>query len=204
MRRNDIIDAAENLFFSRGYENVTMDDIAKALEMARATLYLSFKNKDDIYAAVAIRASKIIGRMFGDINQNGKTGLEKVESVAMTYYEFYKKYAGYYMAYYHTGMFSQEGSPDLEELREIRINSFRVVVDAVKEGIRDGTIRDDVDPEAATLVMLSMSNNALNLSPVTRMYMENYGLTQESLYERTVEMMIRSIKNKKHGKKRSK
>ena len=54
MRRNDIIDAAEKLFFSRGYENVTMDDLAKELEMSRAALYLSFKNKGDIYAAIAI------------------------------------------------------------------------------------------------------------------------------------------------------
>ena len=185
MRRNDIVDAAEKLFFSRGYENVTMDDIAKELEMSRAALYLSFKNKEDIYAAIAIRASKIVSRMFRELSQKERTGIEKIRFVGSTYYEFYKQYTGYYMAYYHTGMFDINGSPDLEELKQIRVNSFGVVVDAVKEGMRDGTIREDIDPEAATLVMLSMSNNALNLSPVTRMYMENYGLTQETLYERT-------------------
>ena len=161
MRRNDIVDAAEKLFFSRGYENVTMDDIAKELEMARAALYLSFKNKEDIYAAIAIRASKIVSRMFREINQKDRTGIEKIRFVASTYYEFFKKYTGYYMAYYHTGMFDIKGSPELEELKEIRINSFQVVVDAVKDGIKDGTIREDIDPEAATLIMLSMSNNAL-------------------------------------------
>ena len=201
MRRNDIVDAAEKLFFSRGYENVTMDDIAKEMEMARATLYLSFRNKEDIYAAIAIRASKIVSRMFGEMNRKGMTGIEKIRSVGSIYYEFYKKYTGYYMAYYHTGMFDPAGSPDLEELKTIRVNSFRRVVDAVKEGMKDGSIRDDVDPEAATLVMLSMSNNALNLSPVTRMYMENYGLTQEELYERTMDMMLRSVGSAKNKKK---
>ena len=200
MRRNDIIDAAEKLFFSRGYENVTMDDLAKELEMSRAALYLSFKNKEDIYAAIAIRASKIVSRMFREINQKERTGIEKIRFVGSTYYEFYKQYTGYYMAYYHTGMFDINGSPDLEELKGIRINSFRMVVDAVKEGVKDGTIREDVDPEAATLVMLSMSNNALNLSPVTRMYMENYGLTQEKFYERTQDMMLRSVENIKRTK----
>lgn len=193
MRRNEIVDAAEKLFFSRGYENVTMDDIAKELEMARATLYLSFKNKEDIYAAIAIRASKIVSGMFRGLNQKGMTGLEKIRSVGSLYYEFYEKYTGYYIAYYHTGMFDPAGSPDLEELKMTRINSFRTVVETVKEGIRDGTIRDDIDPEAATLIMLSMSNNALNLSPVTRMYMDNYGLTHEELYKRTMDMMLRSI-----------
>ena len=94
-------------------------------------------------------------------------------------------------------MFDPAGSPDLEELRTIRINSFRMVVEAVKEGIKDRSIRDDIDPEAATLIMLSMSNNALNLSPVTRMYMDNYRLTQEEFYKHTVDMMLRSIASEK-------
>jgi AcrR family transcriptional regulator len=202
MRRNDIIDAAEKLFFSSGYENVTMDDIAKELEMSRAALYLTFKNKDDIYAAIAIRASKIVSRMFREINQKERTGIEKIRFVSSTYYEFYRQHTGYYKAYYHTGMFDINGSPDLEELKGIRINSFRMVVEAVKEGIEDGTIREDIDPESATLIMLSMSNNALNLSPVTRMYLDNYGLTQEKFYERTQEMMLRSVENVKRAKKR--
>ncbi|OPY28668.1 MAG: DNA-binding transcriptional repressor AcrR [Methanocella sp. PtaU1.Bin125] len=193
MRRNEIVDAAEKLFFSRGYENVTMDDIARELEMARATLYLSFRNKEDIYAAVAVRASKIVSRMFGALDREGMTGLEKIRAVGSVYFEFYRQYTGYYMAYYHAGMFDPDGSPEREELKRIRTDSFRMVVEAVKEGVRDGSIRDDVSPEAATLVMLSMSNNALNLSPVTRMYMEKYGLTQEELYEHTMDMMVRSV-----------
>jgi AcrR family transcriptional regulator len=184
MRRNEIVDAAEKLFFSRGYENVTMDDIAKELEMSRAALYLSFKNKEDIYAAIAIRASKIVSQMFREIRQKERTGIEKIRFVGSTYYEFYRQYTGYYMAYYHTGMFDINGSPDLEELKKIRVNSFRVVVEAVEEGMKDGTILDDIDPEAATLVMLSMSKNALNLSPVTRMYMENYGLSEKDITDR--------------------
>ncbi len=202
MRRNEIVDAAEKLFFSRGYENVTMDDIAKELEMSRAALYLSFKNKDDIYAAIAIRASKIVSRMFGELDHKGMSGIEKIRSVSTLYYEFYEKYTGYYMAYYHTGMFDPDGSPDLEELKSIRINNFRMVVEAVKEGIKDGTIRDDLAPEAATLVMLSMSNNALSLSPVTRMYMKNYGLTQKEFYELGQDMALRSIQKAAKPKKR--
>lgn len=203
LRRNEIVDAAQDLFFSRGYENVTMEDIAKELEMARATLYLSFKNKEDIYAAIAIRASKIVSGMFRELDQSGMTGIEKIRSVGSIYYKFYQQHTGYYMAYYHTGMFDPDGSPELEELKQIRMNSFRMVVEAVKAGVKDGSIRADIDPEAATLVMLSMSNNALNLSPVTRMYMEKYGLTQEALYERTMEMMIRSVENVRPSEKRA-
>lgn len=57
-RRNDIINAAEKLFFSRSYDNVSMEDIAKEVELNRATLYLYFKNKDALFYAVVLRAVK--------------------------------------------------------------------------------------------------------------------------------------------------
>ena len=200
MRRNEIVDAAEKLFFARGYENVTMDDIAKELEMARATLYLSFKNKEDIYAAIAIRASKFVREMFQGLNQGGMTGLEKVRFVGLSYYEFYKRHTGYYLAYYHTGMFDQDSTPELAELKKMRVGSMVMFVDAVKEGMKDGSIRDDIDPDETALIILNTGNSALNLSTVTRLYMETYGLTQEKLYKHTIDMMIRSIENIKNTK----
>ena len=36
-RKTEIIDAAERLFFSRGYEDVSMDDIAREVELNKAT-----------------------------------------------------------------------------------------------------------------------------------------------------------------------
>lgn len=204
MRRNEIIDAAEKLFFSKGYENVTMDDIAKEIGMARGTLYLSFKNKEDIYVSIAIRASKIVGEMFRTIDQKGKTGIEKIRSIVKTYYEFYTKYNGYYMAYYNSGMFKHEGSPELVELKSIRMRSFNIVVDAMRDGMKDGTIRKDMDPVATTLIMLFCTNNALSITPVTRMYMEHYGLSQDELFKRTLEMMLRSLDSKKTDKSKNK
>ena len=43
-RRNDIIDAAERLFFQHGFETPTMDDVAREAELSKGTLYLYFKS----------------------------------------------------------------------------------------------------------------------------------------------------------------
>lgn len=43
------------VFLAYGYQKVTMDDIARAAEMSRPALYLLFKNKADIYRAIADR-----------------------------------------------------------------------------------------------------------------------------------------------------
>ena len=191
IRQKDIIDAAEKLFFSKGFNNVSMNEIAKEAEMARGTLYLYFKNKNDIYAAIAIRAAKILGEMFSEVQP--QTGIDKIRALSIIYYQFYKKHTGYYHAYYHSGVFDYKNSQNMEKLKEVRKINFQVVADAIKEGFADGTIRDDIDPEATTLIMLSMSNNVNNLIPVTQMYMDEYGLTQDDFFESSLEMVLRSI-----------
>jgi TetR/AcrR family transcriptional regulator len=197
IRSEDIIDAAEKLFFSKGYENVSMNDIAEESEMARGTLYKYFKNKDDIYAAIAIRAAKIIGQEFQKLLSKDQNGIEKIRSICEFYYDFYKKYPGYYKAYYHSGMFKIEGSPTLEKLKVIRNKSFHAAVEAVKEGIKEGNLRKGLDPAVTTLFMLATANNINNISPVTQMYMDEYGLTQEQLFKHSLDMALRSIENQK-------
>ena len=56
-RRNYILDAAEKMFFSRGYDNVSMDDIAGEIGLNKATLYIYFKNKESLFFAVVLRGA---------------------------------------------------------------------------------------------------------------------------------------------------
>lgn len=54
-RRRRILDAAEGVFMSYGFQRTTMDDIARAAEISRPALYQHFRNKTDIYRADARR-----------------------------------------------------------------------------------------------------------------------------------------------------
>jgi len=51
--RARICDAANQLFFERGFPLVTMEQIAAAADIQRSTLYLHFREKDEILAAIA-------------------------------------------------------------------------------------------------------------------------------------------------------
>ena len=90
MRRKDIIDTAEKLFFEKGYENITMADIAEGTELARSTLYLYFKNKKEMYLAISIRGTQILNDRFKECYEKGETGIEKVKMLMMAFYRFYK------------------------------------------------------------------------------------------------------------------
>ena len=51
-QRQDMLDAALELFSSKGYRNVSMHEIAEKAEFAIGTLYNFFKNKEDLYKAL--------------------------------------------------------------------------------------------------------------------------------------------------------
>lgn len=52
-RRARILDGAMGCFLAYGYQRTTMDDIAKSAEISRPALYVQFRNKTDIYRALA-------------------------------------------------------------------------------------------------------------------------------------------------------
>ncbi|MBD3845802.1 AcrR family transcriptional regulator [Bosea sp. OAE752] len=57
-RVDQIADAALRLFARYGYKRSSMDDIAREAGLAKATLYLHFKGKDDVFRAML----NLIGR----------------------------------------------------------------------------------------------------------------------------------------------
>lgn len=93
-RRNEIINAAEQLFFSKGYEKATMDDIVKKAEFSKSTLYAYFKSKEELFLLVHLRGLEkrqaIIKAM-----EKEKVGHDKLRLFGEEYYKFYKEYPEY-------------------------------------------------------------------------------------------------------------
>jgi len=52
-KRDRIIRAAERLFSSRRYHEVTLEEVARAAKVGKGTIYLHFKDKDDLFIATA-------------------------------------------------------------------------------------------------------------------------------------------------------
>jgi AcrR family transcriptional regulator len=56
-QRQEVLDAALQLFSERGYHNVSMHEIAKEAEFAIGTLYKFFRSKEDLYQALILELS---------------------------------------------------------------------------------------------------------------------------------------------------
>lgn len=57
-RKNEILDVAERLFVTKGFDNTSTNDILSEIGIARGTLYYHFKSKTDILDAMIERISK--------------------------------------------------------------------------------------------------------------------------------------------------
>lgn len=64
--RDQIIAAADRLFYEHGFESTSFADIAQAVHISRGNFYYHFKTKDDILAEViAARGDKTLGMLAG-------------------------------------------------------------------------------------------------------------------------------------------
>ena len=66
-RRNEILDVAERLFCTNGYDNTSTNDILAEIGIARGTLYYHFKSKEDILDAMIDRILSETVRKAGNI-----------------------------------------------------------------------------------------------------------------------------------------
>ena len=73
-----------------------MDDVAAEAELSKGTLYLYFKNKEDLYLALHSRGHVLMKSLFEKAIMKYKTGIDKVRAIGEAYFHFYKKYPKYF------------------------------------------------------------------------------------------------------------
>lgn len=59
-RRNEILDVAERLFSTKGYDKSTVNDILDAVGIAKGTFYYYFKSKEEVLDAIIDRVTEIV------------------------------------------------------------------------------------------------------------------------------------------------
>ncbi len=52
MRMRHVLEAAETIFFAKGYHSATMSDVAKAAGMSKKTIYTIIESKADLFVAL--------------------------------------------------------------------------------------------------------------------------------------------------------
>jgi TetR/AcrR family transcriptional regulator len=180
-RKKEILDAAETLFFSHEYDDVSMDGIATIVELNKATIYLYFKNKEALFSAVVLRGMRILNNMYRESMETQVPGVAKVALLEETYYRFTCQYPDYQrlIRYYGVERFNKE-NPGFAGIQEEFSMSRGFFQDAVREGIDDGTIRNDIDPFLFTIYLMVTLMSVLSLTRPWLDLLDREGVSQET------------------------
>ncbi|RUT33564.1 TetR/AcrR family transcriptional regulator [Paenibacillus zeisoli] len=83
-RRNEILDAAMDLFNTKGYEHTSVSDIVKRVGVAQGTFYYYFRSKEEIAAAAHERSLSARLEFVKEITQDRNlTAAEKLRKVLL-------------------------------------------------------------------------------------------------------------------------
>jgi AcrR family transcriptional regulator len=201
VRESEIVAAAETVFSAKGYDSASMDEIAKAAQFTKRTLYQYFVNKEDLYFAVALKGMKKLYAYLVEFAENGPTGYEKIYRLCAGYYQFYCKspdtlriigYIG------HVKSSVKEISQRQKDLQTCNDEMFGAVQRTVAEGITDGSIRGDLDPGKVTFSLVFMMTGFFNqLSMTGNTFMNNFALQQEDFCLFSLQLLTESIRSEK-------
>ncbi len=144
-REEYILQVSEELLFAKGYYEISMDDIAAQVGIARGTLYRHFASKEDLVFAFIKRDLSALLRNFEEILAANTTVQEKLEATLRV---IYQKVSGKYVSLLDNGAilcFSQKRIADLNEIREPLLEHIRRLLEAGKAtGEFDATLPTDV------------------------------------------------------------
>lgn len=154
-RRAEIMNAAIFLFEQRGIRNVTISHIAAEAELAKGTVYLYFKTKDDLLFHIMI---DLIGGFDVAMRRaeaaNGFESLKRLANIMKQ--DYTKNLTGKHLIMLFNGLYDTAYPEDLPSAREYErmIAAFIDRLTAmVQRGVDDGTLRPELDARSTACTL---------------------------------------------------
>lgn len=181
INRKDIVDAAERLFFSKGYENTSMDEVAKEAEFSKRTVYVYFSGKEQIYFEIMIRGYRLlIGMIEKDFRESRpRDALEELRCIFFTFFRFSKEYPAYFRAIMEYETTDSDGRAGIEgeskaECYRLGEQIFGYLSRALQKGVKEGSLNRELEAEKAALVLWACTVGIFNTGQKKGAYLKNY------------------------------
>ncbi|GAB6909041.1 putative Transcriptional regulator, TetR family [Desulfosarcina cetonica] len=145
MRREQIQQAALELFTLKGFAAVKMVDISEQSELSIATLYLYYKSKDDLYASLIEIALEDLHTQVGAIYENKKLSPKsKILAFKDALYQTYQRHPTILNIVIHVQLYDTLTAinPDiLDRLNDLGKQILKMFTDTFNDGVRNGKFK---------------------------------------------------------------
>lgn len=195
-----IIDAAEILFYKKGINETSMDELASKSGFTKKTIYRYFNSKDEIYYEVMIRAyKKLNGLLKNSIEDNKESNpidkLKVIEKVLYTFNEKYNNELKIIFDFNNTNLEEIQKSEAAKRCYKEGEYITKLILEILKEGIASGDIREDVDINKIFIAMWSSVMGMINLINYKEEYINKYfNVSVYKSLEYQFDLIIKSIR----------
>lgn len=161
-----LLKTALSVFSAKGYSAATLDDVAKAAKVTRGAIYWHFKSKADLYNTlieeVSARGAVVVQQAIAE----GGTLIEILRRVfvrqCVLIEEDKKARAVMELALFKTSL-----DPELQTGRKKQLEAGSALVagitDAMRMGVDQGLLRNDIDPTDMARAFLALENGAIQM-----------------------------------------
>ena len=145
-RRQQIMVAAKRVFSDKGVNKATMEDIAQEAELSPGTLYLYFKNKEELYASLSLRILQYLLIRVEHVNDDKEANpQEKLTALMDAMYDVYEFDPLIIINMFHlqSSETLRNLSPQLmEEIKTLSRKSLGSIAKIFEKGVEQGLFYD--------------------------------------------------------------
>jgi len=196
-RKIDIIDAAERLFFKQGFDNVSMDQIARESELAKGTLYLYFKSREDLHYSIVNRVLEMLSKVLQENYNEAANGAENLINLGKSYIEFSQKYPDHIRAIM---MFDSSKFDKLDSNQSLKIlepdSPLMFLIQIIRKGQMDGSVRTDIPDREIALILWSHLASVLELVTLRLPLVGALEVNEKELLNKQFELSISGVISK--------
>jgi len=161
-RKEDIMKAAANLFSQKTYHDVTMDQIAEEVGIAKGTIYLYFESKENLYLGILEHTHETIESILVKEIEKNDPAPQKLKKVLTLIFQFYFQNRDVLriLTRDETRLI-REHFDFTERWRHRRIKLYRKILE---KGIKEGSFRP-ANTELMALIIFGLVGSVMSYYP---------------------------------------
>ncbi len=203
-RETRIIDIAQGVFFEKGYEQATIIEIAKAAGYTKRSIYLYFKDKEDIFLAVVLRGLTLLTEMLESAYFDQKSTKRGLEAVGNAFFDFSMQHPEYFsliMTYEaNTCIYYEELKPEIgeghykNECQKQTDLMAEIMTRAITMEINKGAIKTDLSPTQLMLILWAQVFGVMQMILMRKKHFKDaFGINYKDLFNAFQSMVNKGI-----------
>jgi TetR/AcrR family fatty acid metabolism transcriptional regulator len=156
-KKQRIMQAAEQLFRTRQFHEITLDEVARLADVGKGTIYLYFSDKEDLFFQTAVAGFDEMCEMLRQNATSGTTFHDGLLQTCETVSGFFRQRRPLFLMILSQGERAMERGGGLRKRwLERRKNMTGAVAAIIAGGMASGDIRPDISAEILAEYLLGM------------------------------------------------